>query len=94
MEDNRSRLLWRCRRGIREMDIVLQEFLNQSYDTLSDTEKISFSKLLNEADLDILNWIMKKDEPENDGVKNIIKLIRHSRKKIEPQLCKRTGKPF
>lgn len=80
MEDNRSRLLWRCRRGIREMDIVLQEFLNQSYDTLSDTEKISFSKLLNEADLDILNWIMKKDEPENDGVKNIIKLIRHSRK--------------
>jgi|TARA_B110000196_G_C20957900_1_gene572524 antitoxin CptB len=81
MEDNRSRLLWRCRRGIREMDIVLQEFLNQSYDTLSDTEKISFSKLLNEADLDILNWIMEKDEPENDGVKNIIKLIRHSRKK-------------
>jgi antitoxin CptB len=81
MEDNRSRLLWRCRRGIREMDIVLQEFLNQSYDTLSDTEKISFSKLLNEADLDILNWIMEKDEPENGGVKNIIKLIRHSRKK-------------
>lgn len=81
MEDNRSRLLWRCRRGIREMDIVLQEFLNQSYDTLSDAEKISFSKLLNEADLDILNWIMEKDEPENDGVKNIIKLIRHSRKK-------------
>ena len=80
MEDNRSRLLWRCRRGIREMDIVLQEFLNQSYDTLSDTEKISFSKILNEADLDILNWIMEKDEPENDGVKNIIKLIRHSRK--------------
>ncbi len=80
MEDNRSRLLWRCRRGIREMDIVLQEFLNQSYDTLSDAEKISFSKLLNEADLDILNWIMEKDEPKNDGVKNIIKLIRHSRK--------------
>ena len=50
MKDNRSRLLWRCRRGIREMDIVLQEFLNQSYDMLNDADKSSFSQLLNEAD--------------------------------------------
>ena len=79
MEGERSRLLWRCRRGIREMDIVLQEFLNQSYDTLSDADKYSFAQLLDEADLDILNWIMGKDEPENDGIKNIITLIRQSR---------------
>lgn len=79
MEGERSRLLWRCRRGIREMDIVLQTFLNQSYDTLSDTDKNSFAQLLDEADLDILNWIMGKGEPENDGIKNIITLIRQSR---------------
>lgn len=79
MEGERSRLLWRCRRGIREMDIVLQAFLNQSYDTLSDADKDSFAQLLDEADLDILNWIMGKDEPENDGIKNIIALIRKSR---------------
>jgi antitoxin CptB len=79
MEGERSRLLWRCRRGIREMDIVLQAFLNQSYDTLSDADKNSFAQLLDEADLDILNWIMGKDEPENDGIKNIIALIRKSR---------------
>lgn len=79
MDDDRSRLLWRCRRGIREMDIVLQTFLNQSYDTLSDTDKNTFAQLLDEADLDILNWIMGKGEPENDGIKNIIALIRQSR---------------
>jgi len=79
MEGERSRLLWRCRRGIREMDIVLQTFLNQSYDTLSDTDKNSFAQLLDEADLDILNWIMGKGVPENDGIKNIITLIRQSR---------------
>ena len=79
MEGERSRLLWRCRRGIREMDIVLQTFLNQSYDTLSDADKKSFSHLLDEADLDILNWIMGKDEPENDSIKSIITLIRQSR---------------
>ncbi len=79
MEGERSRLLWRCRRGIREMDIVLQTFLNQTYDTLSKADKDSFAQLLDEADLDILNWIMGKDEPENDGIKRIITLIRRSR---------------
>jgi antitoxin CptB len=80
METERSRLLWRCRRGIREMDIVLQEFLNQSYDSLCDKDKESFTKLLDEADLDILNWIMGKDRPESDELMHIITLIRTSKK--------------
>ena len=79
MSTERSRLIWRCRRGIREMDIVLQEFINQSYDTLSDTNKNAFSQLLDENDLDILNWIMGKEEPENDEIRYIITLIRESR---------------
>ncbi|MCZ6802767.1 MAG: succinate dehydrogenase assembly factor 2 [Proteobacteria bacterium] len=79
MDKDHSRLLWRCRRGIREMDIVLQEFINQSCDTLSDTNKKAFSQLLDKNDLDILNWIMGKDEPENDETRHIIKLIRESR---------------
>ncbi len=61
------------------MDIVLQEFINLSYDTLSDTNKKTFSQLLDKNDLDILNWIMGKDEPENDEIRHIIKLIRESR---------------
>ena len=79
MDQEQSRLLWRCRRGIREMDIVLQAFLNGSYDSLSDVDKNTFSKLLDEADLDILNWIMGKDTPESNDFKKIITLIRQSR---------------
>lgn len=79
MEAERSRLLWRCRRGIREMDIVLTEFLEQSYDTLPDDGKKAFIQLLDEPDLDILNWIMGKGEPENTALKNIITLIKQSR---------------
>ena len=79
MEAERSRLLWRCRRGIREMDIVLTEFLQQSYDTLPDDSKKAFVQLLDEPDLDILNWIMGKGEPENIALKNIILLVRQSR---------------
>jgi len=75
----RSKLLWHCRRGIREMDILFREFIEQHYDDLSDDDKHSFSKLLDEADLDILNWIMEKDTPDTDELKNIISIIRKSR---------------
>ncbi len=79
MEAERSRLLWRCRRGIREMDIILTEFLEQSYDALADEDKKAFVQLLDEPDLDILNWIMGKGEPDNIALKNIIRLICQSR---------------
>ncbi len=80
MSIERSRLLWHCRRGIREMDILFREFIDQHYDQLNDDEKQGLSKLLDEADLDILNWIMGKDTPESDELMHIVTLIRQSRK--------------
>ena len=79
MSDKKARLLWRCRRGIKEMDIILQEFINVSYDQLNDEDKNAFSKLLDEQDLDILNWIIGKDKPANDRLANIINIIKTSR---------------
>ena len=52
-----SRLRWRCRRGIREMDLLLQHFLDTVYPTLSDHERRVFARLLDESDHDLLDWI-------------------------------------
>ena len=79
MSKKKSRLLWRCRRGIKEMDIVLQNFIKDSYDELNNENKSAFSKLLEEQDLDILNWILGKDKPEDTALIEIIKKIRSSR---------------
>ena len=79
MSKKKSRLLWRCRRGIKEMDIVLQEFIKDSYDELNNENKSAFSKLLEEQDLDILNWILGKGKPEDTALIEIIKKIRSSR---------------
>jgi len=80
MSKKKSRLLWRCRRGIKEMDIILQDFIYSSYDKLSDENKMAFSELLDEQDLDILNWIIGKDKPADDKLINIINIIKMSRK--------------
>jgi antitoxin CptB len=79
MSDKKSRLLWQCRRGIKEMDIIFQDFINHSYDQLTDDEKNAFSRLLDEQDLDILNWIIGKDKPYDNELVNIINIIRESR---------------
>lgn len=81
MSDKKARLLWRCRRGIKEMDIILQDFVNNSYEQLSNENKNAFSNLLDEQDLDILNWIMGKSEPADSkliGIINIIKISRNT----------------
>ncbi len=81
----RSRLLWRCRRGIREMDILLQDYLQVHYDTLSTKEQNTFEELLEEADLDILSWIMQKTSPDEKYI-SIINCIRESAEKSRKPL--------
>lgn len=69
-----SSLKWRCRRGIREMDILFQRFLEKYFDNLSSEEQKIFEQLLDESDVDIMAWIMGKAKPANKFEK-FIKLL-------------------
>ena len=77
-----SRLLWRCRRGIREMDLLLQQFIETHYDNLSVEQKQTFDSLLDETDMDIMAWIMGKDTPESDEFTQIIQILREMNLKV------------
>ena len=71
-----SRLRWRCRRGIKEMDIVLQRFLEQGYPALSTQQQIYFDQILDESDLDIMDWILGRSSPEHGNYDELIDLFR------------------
>jgi antitoxin CptB len=71
-----SRLRWRCRRGIKEMDIVLQGFLEQNYPDLSEQQQINFDQILDESDLDIMDWILGRSSPEHSNYDELIALFR------------------
>jgi len=73
-----SQILWRCRRGIREMDLLLQQFVERYYSQLSTQEKHDFERLLDEADLDIMDWIMGRRTPPSDNYANLIQMINSS----------------
>ncbi len=71
-----SRLRWRCRRGIKEMDLILQGCLEQNYPTLSAQQKTLFDQILDETDLDILDWILGRAQPDNAEYEELIQLFR------------------
>ncbi|MDX1519857.1 MAG: succinate dehydrogenase assembly factor 2 [Gammaproteobacteria bacterium] len=72
----RSKILWRCRRGIREMDLLFSEYVSEHLESLDDAEFRTLEKLLDEADLDIMNWIMGRSEPASPDYRPIIERMR------------------
>ena len=79
-----SAVLWRCRRGIREMDLLLQQFVTNQYSDLSEKEKQAFLDLLDESDLDIMDWIMERKEPVSTDFKSLVGKIRNMNGPIQP----------
>lgn len=73
---NQSRLLWRCRRGVKEMDLLLEAFVSRVYPGLAEEEKQRFELFLEETDPDILSWIMGRSEPDNPAYKAFVEQLR------------------
>ena len=44
--NQKARLKWQCRRGMRELDLLLEEFLEHRYQSLSQPDRDAFARLL------------------------------------------------
>jgi len=70
-----SRLKWRCRRGLLELDLVLQAFLQEEYEALSEQERQHLDQLLDLPDDTLLAYLQKRQHPDNPDIKQILKKI-------------------
>ena len=73
--DRKAKIIWRCRRGMLELDLLFQRFTRVHLDKLNESELLDFELLLSEPDPDIYSWLMGCEEPENKAFDHIIKLI-------------------
>jgi len=55
-----KKLRWKSRKGIRELDILLQKFLQLEYENLNQIHKEIFEELLDLETYDLLNAITGK----------------------------------
>jgi len=75
---SRNRLAWQCRRGMRELDVLLKGFLEQRYEQLDALERDSFARLLDYPDAVLLEWLMGRMVPADKDVASIVQDIRHT----------------
>lgn len=66
-----ARLRWKCRRGLLELDLVLQRFLLMQYPSLPADEQLAFENLLEAADQDLYEWVFRQIEHPNPIVKKL-----------------------
>jgi len=70
MNDEYARLRWRCRRGMHELDTLLQRWLREVYPEVSETQRKAFARLLESPDPQLWDWlVLKKAYPDPDLAK-------------------------
>ncbi|MBA2656880.1 MAG: succinate dehydrogenase assembly factor 2 [Tatlockia sp.] len=72
----KAKLLWHCRRGMLELDLILGRFAENDLDLLSDNQVDNFETLLTCIDPELFSWLMGKSTPVNKELAEIVELIR------------------
>ena len=71
------------RRGLQELDLVLTPFVEERFSKLNQEDKVSFLELLENNDMDLMDWIInEKPTPKefNNIVIQVKDYLKHGRK--------------
>jgi antitoxin CptB len=63
LDDTKKRLLWQCRRGMLELDVLLKNFVEVGYETLASEDQQLFEIFLKTDDPTLYAWFMKQEDP-------------------------------
>ena len=77
IEQQRSRLYWQCRRGMLELDILLQEYYRKYCETFSDDDVAVFTELLACSDDQLNGYLMGRMVPTDAKLSALVVKIRN-----------------
>ncbi len=66
---------WRCRRGMRELDVLLMAFLDQRYASLGDEAQQAFESLLSLPDPDILDLLSGRARAQDAALRDVVEQL-------------------
>lgn len=70
-----ERARWRCRRGMLELDIILQRFMDVYYCQLSADELQQFDRLLSLSDNDLWDLICARETIREESLTPVLSLL-------------------
>ncbi|MCP4768914.1 MAG: succinate dehydrogenase assembly factor 2 [Gammaproteobacteria bacterium] len=71
-----SRLRWSCRRGMKELDLVMSSYLERHYVSASDSQQAQFRDLLQMPDPDLYNLLLGRGEPDDPDLAVLLQVLR------------------
>ncbi len=70
------RLHWRCRRGMKELDVLLARFVDAQAGALARGEWPAFETLLEEEDDRLWDWLQGRADPADAALRNLVETLR------------------
>ncbi len=74
-----SRMKWRCRRGMRELDVLLTRYLEERYAGADPDEQAAFRALLERQDPEIYGLLLGRLVPQDADLARVLDALRLSR---------------
>ena len=70
-----ARLRWLCRRGMKELDVVMSRYLEQHYPTASDDDKARFRALLDLPDPELWALLLGTVPAPEPGLETLVQFL-------------------
>ena len=75
MSEDVARIKWRSRRGLLELDMILLNFVENHYASLSEQEKTTYKQLLSLPDPELLAYFMQQEIPQDSVFAELVSKI-------------------
>lgn len=82
--DELNRMRWASRRGMLELDLVLEPFVNQCYAELEAADRARFQQLMLCQDQELFAWFLRRETPEDPEIASIVdRILRFTRPDLD-----------
>ena len=75
MDAEARRLQWRCRRGLKELDVLLERYARTALPDASSEERRTLERLLERPDPELAGYLLGGVRPEEAGLAALIERI-------------------
>ena len=76
MDEQIGKLRWRCRRGMKELDLLTLGYLEQHYPDAAAEEQQAFADLLELQDPLLMSYLVGRDTPTDSVTSRVVSVMR------------------
>jgi len=74
-DEELNRMRWAARRGMLELDLVLEPYVQARYPTLDSADRAAFQALMRCEDQDLFTWFLGRQTPDDEELADIVRKI-------------------